>query len=124
MVALTGFTSVAQADDGGAKKKHHGVHGRVTDVASDASTFTIEVRPRQKKNAPAPTTPPAAVERKFKVNKDTKIVFVSGKKGEREFTPAAFADLHKGEHVVVIFRTGQADLADRVAIVKPKKPAA
>jgi hypothetical protein len=123
IVALTGFTSVAQADDAGGKKKHHAVHGRVTDVASDGSAITVEIRPHQKKNALAPATPPAAVEKKFKVDKDTKFVFVSGKKGEREFTPATFADVHKGERVVVVFRTGQSDLADRVAIVKHKKAA-
>ena len=123
LVALAGFTSATGADDGGGKKKHHAAHGRVTDVASDGSTITVEVRPHQKKNAPAPATPPAAVEKKVKVDKDTKFVFVSGKKGEREFTPATFADVHKGEHVVVVFRTGQTDLADRVAIVKHKKSA-
>jgi hypothetical protein len=121
MVALVGFSSEADADGGGAKKKHHVVHGRVTEVASDGNTFTIEFRPHPKKNAPAPATSPASVEKKFKVDKDTKIVFVSGKKGEREFTPATFADLHKGEHVVVLFRSGQAEVADRVAIVKHKK---
>jgi hypothetical protein len=123
MAALAGFTSLAQAEDGGGKKKHHAAHGKVTDVASDGSTITVEVRPHQKKNAPAPATPPAAVEKKFKVDKDTKFVFVSGKKGEREFTPATFADVHKGEHVVVVFRSGQSDVADRVAIVKHKKAA-
>ena len=123
VVALAGFTSLAQADDGGGKKKHHAVHGRVTDVSSDGSTITVEVRPHQKKNAPAPATPPAAVEKKFKVDKDTKFVFVSGKKGEREFTPATFADVHKGERLVVVFRTGQTDVADHVAIVKHKKTA-
>ena len=60
----------------------------------------------------------------FKIDKDTKIQFVSGKKNERQFTPATFADLHKGEHVLVIFRAGQSDLADKVAIVKHKKKAA
>jgi len=123
LVGLAGFTSATGADDGGAKKKHHAVHGHVTDVASDGSTITVEVRPHQKKNAPAPATPPAAVEKKLKVDKDTKFVFVSGKKGEREFTPATFGDVHKGEHVVVVLRAGQADLADRVAIVKHKKSA-
>jgi hypothetical protein len=123
MVALAGFTSAADADGGGGKKKHHAVHGRVTDMSSDSSTITVEVRPHQKKNAPAPAIPPAAVEKKFKVDKDTKFVFVSGKKGEREFTPATFADVHKGERVVVVVRAGQSDLADRVAIVKHKKAA-
>jgi hypothetical protein len=64
------------------------------------------------------------VEKKFKIDKDTKILFVSGKKGERQFTPATFTDLHKGEHVAVVFRAGQSDLADKVVIVKHKKKAA
>jgi hypothetical protein len=121
MTALAGFTSLAQADGG--KKKHHAVHGRVTDVSSDSSTLTVEVRPHQKKNAPAPATPPATVEKKFKVDKETKFVFVSGKKGAREFTPATFADVHKGERVVVESRAGQNDIANRVTIVKHKKAA-
>jgi hypothetical protein len=124
IVAVAGFASAADGDGGGAKKKHHGAHGQVTDVASDGSTITVAVRPHRNKNAPAPATPPAPVEKKFKIDKDTKIQFVSGKKGERQFTPATFADLHKGEHVLVIFRAGQSDLADKVAIVKHKKKAA
>jgi hypothetical protein len=123
MVALAGFTRAEDTDGGGAKKQYHAARGRVTDVASDGSTITVEVRPHQKKNVPAPATPPATVEKKFKIDKDTKILFVSGKKGERQFTPATFADLHKGEHVVVVFRAGQTDLADKVAIVKHKKQA-
>ncbi|HEV2949052.1 MAG TPA: hypothetical protein VGX70_16880 [Gemmataceae bacterium] len=119
IIALAAFASTANA--GGGKKKLHAAHGRVTDVASDGSTFTLEVRPHKNKNAPVPATPPAPVEKKFKVDKDTKVEFVSGKKGEREFTPAAVSDIHKGEHVLVVMRTGQADMADKVVIVKHKK---
>src|SRR5258708_13178361 len=104
LVALAGFTSATGADGGGAKKKHHAAHGRVTDVASDGSTITVEVRPHQKKNAPAPATPPAAVEKKFKVDKDTKFVFVSGKKGEREFTPPHFSTVTTARQSTVCFR--------------------
>ncbi len=120
LVVLSGFTSTADADAGAAKKKTHPARGLVVDVATDGSSITIKVHPH-KRNAPAPATPPAAVEKKFRLDKETKIVFVSGKKGEREFKPATFADVQKGEHVVVVFRDGQSDLADRVAIVKHKK---
>jgi len=119
IVALAAFASTADA--GGGKKKLHAAHGRVTDVASDGSTFTMEVRPHQNKNVPAPATPPVPVEKKIKVDKDTKVEFVSGKKGEREFTPAAVSDIHKGSHIIVVFRTGQADVADKVVIAKHKK---
>ena len=124
VVVLAGFTWAEDGDGGGAKKKHHAAHGLVTDVASDGSAITVAVRPHHKKNAPAPATPVTPVEKKFKIDKETKILFVSGKKGERQFTPATFADLHKGEHVAVVFRAGQSDLADKVVIVKHKKKAA
>jgi hypothetical protein len=119
IISLAAFASTAEA--GGGKKKLHAAHGRVTDVASDGSTFTMEVRPHQKKNAPAPATPPTPIEKKFKVDKDTKVEFVSGKKGERTFTPAAVSDIQKGSHIIVVFRKGQADVADKVVIAKHKK---
>jgi hypothetical protein len=104
-----------------AKTKHHAAHGRITEVATDATSITVQIHPHKKKNAPAPATPPAAVEKTFKVDKETKILFVSGPKGAREYKPATFADLHKGEHVVVVLRSGQSSLADKVAIMQPRK---
>lgn len=120
IVSLTGFCTAADTDGAG-KNKLHAAHGLITDVATDGNTFTLQVTPHKKKNAPAPATPPATVEKKFKVDKDTKVEFVSGKKGEREFKSAAISDIHKGEHVIVVFRAGQADVVDKVAIVKHKK---
>jgi hypothetical protein len=120
-VIISLATLASTADAGGGKKKLHAAHGRVTDVATDGNTFTMEVRPHQKKNAPAPATPPAPVEKKFKVDKDTKVEFVNGKKGERTFTPAAVSDIQKGSHIIVVFRTGQAEIADKVIIAKHKK---
>jgi hypothetical protein len=120
IVGLAGFTSTADADGGG-KNKLHATHGLITDVSADGNTITILVHPHKKKNSPAPETPPATVERKFKIDKDTKVEFVSGKKGEREFKPATASDLHKGEHVAVVFRTGQDGIADKVVIAKHKK---
>jgi hypothetical protein len=120
LIVLSGFASTADADSGAGKKKAHAARGLVVDVATDGSSITIKVHPH-KKNAPAPATLPEAVAKRFRLDKETKIVFVSGKEGEREFKPATFADLHKGEHVVVVFRSGQSDLADRIAIVKHKK---
>lgn len=117
---LTGLTWAADAAVAG-KKKLHAAHGLITDVAMDGSTFTLQIHPHKKKNAPAPATPPATVEKKFKVDKDTKVEFASGKKGERIFTPASVSDLHKGDHVIVVIRAGQTDLVDKVAIVKHKK---
>src|SRR5713101_9561715 len=87
-VALTGFCTAADADGAG-KNKLHATHGLITDVASDGNTFTLQVTPHKKKNGPAPATPPATVEKKIRVDKETKVEFVSGKKGEREFKPAA-----------------------------------
>src|ERR1700687_3883263 len=117
IIALASFATTADADGGG-KNKLHAAHGVVTDAASDGSSFTLQVHPHKKKNAPAPAAPAAIVEKKFKVDKDTKLEFVSGKKGEREYKPATASDIHKGEHVIVVFRAGQTDLADKVAILK------
>jgi hypothetical protein len=120
LVVLSGFSSMADADGGAGKKKIHTARGLVVDAATDGSSITIKVHPH-KKNVPAPATRPPAVDKKFRLDKETKIVFVSGKKGKREFTPATFADVHKGEHVNVVLRAGQSDLADRIAIIKHKK---
>ncbi len=120
IAVLAGFASTADADGSG-KIKLHAAHGLITDVSSDGNTVTILVHPHKKKNTPAPATPPATVERKFKIDKDTKVEFVSGKKGEREFKPAAASDIHKGEHVIVVFRAGQNGVANKVAIVKHNK---
>jgi len=120
IAGLTGLTPAADADGAG-KNKLHAAHGLITDVATDGSTFTVKVRPHKNKNAPAPATPPATVEKKFKVDKDTKVEFVTGKKGEREYKAASTSDIHKGEHVLVVMRAGQTDLADKVVIVQHKK---
>jgi hypothetical protein len=120
IVASMGLGSTANADGAG-KNKLHAAHGLITEVATDGSSFTLQVHPHKKKNAPAPATPPAIIEKNFKVDKDTKVEFVTGKKGEREFKPAAVSDIHKGEHVLVVMRAGQTDLADKVVIVRHKK---
>jgi hypothetical protein len=119
IVSLAGLTSPDTATIV-IKQKVHAAHGRVTQVAADGTSFTVQIQPHKKKNAPAPATPPVTVEKKFTIDKNTKIEFVRGKKGERVFTPAAVSDIHKGEHVIVHMRPGQSEVVDRVAIVKHK----
>ena len=120
IVSMAGLNSPAAAEVV-VKQKLHAAHGRVTNVAADGTTFTLQIQPHKKKNAPAPATPPAPVEKTFKLDKNTKVEFVSGKKNEREFKPAAVSDIHKGERVIVVLRSGQTDVVDKVAIVKHKK---
>jgi hypothetical protein len=120
IAGLTGLSPAADVDLAG-NKKLHAAHGLITDVATDGTSFTLQIHPHKKKNAPAPATAPALVEKKLKIDKDTKVEFVSGKKGERVFTPAGVSDIHKGEHVIVVFRAGQTEVVDKVTIVKHKK---
>ena len=118
-VALTAGASTSRAEDEagkGAKKKGvHGAHGVVIDVQKDKDKDegTIVVKVHHKKKGEA--APATAEEKKFRVNSQTKFEFISGKKGERERKPATFADVHKGEHVLILVK-GKDHLAERVEI--------
>src|SRR5262249_51936450 len=123
---LTATSSTAQAGKGGKKKAYQRVQGVVEETTKDKDkdTGTISILVHAKKNAQpaAPAAPaPAAKEMKFQISTDTKFEIVVGKKGDREVKPAAFSDVHKGEHVVIIAKTGQSHVAEKVIIVKHKK---
>ena len=88
----------ASGADAAKKKKHHGVHGKV--VAVDATTITVKVHHHNKKGAAATADQP--VERKVIVTKNTTFEKVTGKKGDRQYSPATFADVTVGSHVVIV----------------------
>ncbi len=95
----------AGADDGKGKKKGHAVHGIVIAVEKDKDkdSGTITVKVHHKKNKGATGAAPEE-EKKFKVHAATKFEFVTGKKGDMDRKPAKFADVKKGERVVIVHK--------------------
>jgi hypothetical protein len=123
-LALLVQVQTAQADKGGKKKgRHRGVHGVVTDVTQDkeknAGTLTVKVHHHKKKGAAA--APAAESEKKFRITEATKIERVSGSKGAREHKPATLAEIHKGEHVVIIPAADNGNDAKAVLLVAKHK---
>jgi hypothetical protein len=115
-----GFATAADAGPKGGQKgakKHHGVHGVVVAVTKDkdkdSGALTVKVH-HGKKGA----SENAAEDKTFKVTPETKFQKVSGTKGARQETPATFADVHQGEHVVIHHK---GDVATEVKIVAHKK---
>src|SRR5438552_14216708 len=97
---------------GNKQKRKHAVHGVVVNVVKDrdkdSGTITVRVHQGKKGNAAAS----APVERKFHVTSATKFekLLIEGKgKGEREHKPATFAEVHRGEHVLIVPVAGDAD---------------
>src|SRR5262249_52081815 len=116
--------ATGRADDAKKETKKnggHGVHGVVIDVQKDKDKDEglIVVRVRSKKKGEAAQT--AAEEKKFRVNKETKFELVSGRKGERQRKPGTFADVHKGEHVLIVAGGKEGQFAERVAILVRSK---
>jgi hypothetical protein len=126
-LALLVQVQTAQADKGGKKKGgRHGVHGVVMDVSKDkdkdSGTLTVKVHQHKKKGAAA--APAQETEKKFRITEATKFERVTGSKGAREHKPATFAEIQKGEHVLVISAADNQNDAKAVLIVaKHKKKA-
>lgn len=112
VLTLTGIASAA--DEAKKAKKKDGVAGVVTDVAKDKDegTITIKVHARKKDAAPAE----ADAEKKFKITKDTKFEKVTGDKGNREQKPATFADVQKGERVLIVPAADNKEVAKNVTL--------
>ncbi len=112
----------ALAGQGAKQKGHHTVHGLVMDAVKDKDkdegSITVKVHHKKKKADAAPTQ---EMEKKFQVGKETKFEIVTGKKGQRQHKPATFADVHKGEHVVIVPKAGNPQIAEKVAIIAHKK---
>jgi hypothetical protein len=66
----------------------------------------------------------AAKEEKIHVGPNTKFVKLIGKKKQgpgQTSSPASFADVHRGEHVIVTLHAGRGHQAERVAINTARK---
>jgi len=108
-------------------KRPHRVHGVVEAVSTgndkdkdtDGGSITLKVHRRKKQPA---ANAPAYVERKFEVDANTKFekVILLGKH-QRKTEPATFADVRKGEHVVVLAKKGPEHVAAKVAIIVRQK---
>ena len=123
VVALSG-SSTADAQKPN-KKKHH-VKGVVVAVhhaqkGGEHGYFTVKVGTKKQGEA--------AKEERIHVGPDTKFVKLIGKKKQGQgqtSSPASFADVHKGERVLITLHAGQGHRAEYVAIntAKKKKKAA
>ncbi len=90
------------------KKGARPIHGTVVSISKDkdkdSGTLTIQVRSHKKKNQANAATP---AEQTFKVTDATKFQLtkhIKGQKGQKpqvEQTPATFANVHKGERVII-----------------------
>jgi hypothetical protein len=127
VAVLLAFACFAQAAEKGKgkKKKTHTARGLVTEVKKDADkdegTFTAKVGGKKAKgDKPAVE----ATEKTFKVTAETKFEKVEhAKKGEKpETKPATFADLHEGDHVVVV-AVGDVAKEVKIEVAKKKKNA-
>jgi hypothetical protein len=116
-LVLVLFASASAEAAPGKGKKNHESHGVVAavekDKDKDSGTLTLKIHP--KKNGVAITAPE---EKTFKITPQTTFAFVSGKKGQQQTTPATFADVRAGEHVVILYRNG---VAAEVKIHKGKQ---
>jgi hypothetical protein len=120
LVAVVVIGNVSGDEDDKGKGKKGLVHGRVEAVKKDADkdSGVIEVGLHRKKGQPTGTEK----KEKFKVTPDTKFEFIHREgKGNVDRKPATFADVHKGEHVLILPMEGAKEVAQRVEIVVGKK---
>jgi hypothetical protein len=122
LFAVAVVANVSADDDGKGKGKGKKglVHGRVEAVKKDADKDSgiIEVELHHKKGQAAGTEK----KEKFKVTPDTKFEFIHREgKGDVDRKPATFADVHKGERVLILPMEGAKEVAQRVEIVVGKK---
>ncbi len=110
LAVAAGASAADKAAKKAAKKSAKPVAGVVVDVQKD--TVTVKVAAK-KTDANA-----QAVEKKFTISGDTKVVKVSGKKGAQETKEAAAADLKKDQRVRV---TAKGEIASEVQILEAKK---
>jgi len=97
-------------------KKAQTVRGTVVEVKKDEGKAegTLKVKVQPKKNAA--TAEP--VEKTFKISDTTKVVRITGKKGDKQETPATLADIQAGGTVVLKVK---GDTAEQVTLQGKKK---
>ena len=119
VLSLVGFLAFGNSTTEAAQKKKKGkaLHGVATEVTADkkeSNLGTLTVKTKGKKGAPG-------ADKTIQVTKDTKIEKVTGKKGEKQRTAAAFSDLGQGQNLIVHLNPNQPDQAARVEIIAKKK---
>jgi hypothetical protein len=120
LLLVLALAATASAAGKGKKNKKAGkpIRGVIVAVDQDQgkNTGTITVQVKKGKKAAADTPP---VEKKITVSDTTKLTTVSGKKGQKTTSDAAFKDLAKDQRVLVTTKTG--DSADTVTIMQKGK---
>jgi hypothetical protein len=98
------------------------INGVITAVTKedgkDTGTITVQVQAHKKKGQ-ASSTPPA--EKTFQVSSSTKFAVVQkvkGQKGQKETMPTTFANVFKGDRVLVRVK---GDVVEEVQLVPAKK---
>jgi hypothetical protein len=117
LVLVVALNASAAPKAGKAKaKKAKPVTGVVVDVQKDADkdtgTLTLKVAPKKKDAAGE------AMEKKFTFSEKTKVVKVSGKKGEQQTTDASIKDVEKAQRLTV---TAKGDAIQEIKILVGKK---
>jgi hypothetical protein len=120
VLCLAGTAGAVEKAGKGAKKGKHPVHGKVVavqkDDGKDSGTITIQVHHKKKGAAAA-----APAEKTFKVSSATKYQLFQGKKGAVSQKDAAFADIKKGTHVMIVHKGEEASDVKIIAKGKAKK---
>ncbi len=94
------------------KKRSHGLRGSVIDVVAGKQGGTLNVKIVRKKKGAAVVQK----EMRIRVDNQTKIKRVVGKKKDRKVQAASFSDLQVGQAVAIVLRAGSADEAAKVII--------
>ena len=114
-LGLTAFLLSADAEATQRQQAKRPVRGIITAVANKENgnaTITVKVQAGKKDAATEGT------EKKFTINKDTKIVKVKGKQDQGEPQTAAVSDLRKNSRILIVAR---GDTAQKVTIVAKGK---
>jgi hypothetical protein len=119
LLLVLALAATASAAGKGKKKAAKPIKGVIVavdqDQGKDTGTITVQVQKGKKADANTP-----AEEKKITITGTTKLAKLSGKKGQKQTTDAAFKDLAKDEHVVIKASGGS---ADTVTIVQKGKKA-
>ncbi len=129
LVLVPSLASAAGALDTagkGSKKGGRHVRGKVVavqkDGGKDTGTITVQLhRGKKKKTAANGGTAPAPVEKTFKVTASTKFQVFQGKKGAVRQKDSSFAELQKGENVLILHNGDEATDVKVVTKGKGKK---
>jgi len=120
IVTLSLVLVVATANEAAGPKHNHAAHGRVVAVhrgKNGDGLIAIRTHHHRKSGAAGQNAAAGSTERRFHVTGATQFqkVIHTGK-GQKQTQPATFADIHRGENVVVV-SDGKDHTATKVAII-------